>query len=85
MSDSLPNLGPDDVDRLGQALLTLAGELWVVKDRVRVLEALLTEAGLVAPDAVSQYQPGSTLSAELADERQRLIRQLLDTLAPADG
>jgi hypothetical protein len=76
------NLKPADMDRLGQALLTLTKELWVVKDRLRVMESALSDAGVMPPDAVDSYQPGKELSALLATERAELINQIIDTLAP---
>jgi hypothetical protein len=76
------NLKPQDLDRLGQALLTLAKELWIVKDRVRVLEAALADANIIVADTVDRYEPGPELAAELELERARLIEELLDTLAP---
>lgn len=76
------NLQPEDIDRLGQALLTLTRELWIVKDRVRVLEAALAKAGVLGATAVDQLQPDSALQAELAAERARLIDTVLDALAP---
>jgi hypothetical protein len=74
------NLKPEDMDRLGQALLTLTQELWVVKDRVRVLEAALAEAGVVPPDTVSKFQPDEALTQELAEERAQLISSVLGAL-----
>jgi hypothetical protein len=82
MGDSNRNLQPEDIDRLGQALLTLTRELWVVKDRVRVLEAALAQAGVLGSDAVNQLQPDAALQAELAAERARLIDTVLAALAP---
>lgn len=76
------NLQPEDIDRLGQALLTLTRELWIVKDRVRVLEAALANAGVLGATAVDQLQPDSALQAELAAERARLIDTVLDALSP---
>jgi hypothetical protein len=76
------NLQPEDIDRLGQALLTLTRELWVVKDRMRVLEAALANAGVLGVNAVDQLQPDSALQAELAAERARLIDSVLAALAP---
>ena len=76
------NLRPEDIDRLGQALLTLTGELWIVKDRLRVLEAVLQESGIVVPEAVDQFEPGEALQSELATDRTALIERILDTLAP---
>lgn len=75
------NLRADDIDRLGQALLTLTSELWVTRDRVRILEAALVNAGVLSADAVNQLQPDAALQAELDAERARLIDALLTTLA----
>jgi hypothetical protein len=80
MSDS--NLRPEDIDRLGKALLTLSGELWIVKDRVRVLEAALVNAGVLSAEAVKQLQPDAALQKELSIERARLIDAVLAALAP---
>jgi hypothetical protein len=75
------NLRREDIDRLGQALLTLTSELWVTRDRVRILEAALVNAGVLTADAVNQLQPDAALQAELDTERARLIDALLATLA----
>ncbi len=70
------NLRAEDIDRLGQALLSLTRELWVVKDRVRILEAALVEAGTLAPDTVDRLQPDPRLArnagsgAGAADQRR---------------
>jgi hypothetical protein len=82
MTDS--NLRPEDIDKLGQALLTLTSELWIAKDRVRMLEAALVNAGVLGADAVSLLQPDTALLTELAAERARLIDTVLASLAPAD-
>ena len=74
------NLKPEDMDRLGQALITLTKELWVTKDRVRILEAALADAGVIAPDAVSSFQPDDELTEELAADRAQLIEQVLGAL-----
>ena len=76
------NLRTEDLDRLGQALITLTKELWVVKDRVRVLEATLTDAGVMVPGAVDRFQPDTELSTSISAERAQLIQQVLGALAP---
>ncbi len=76
-------LTADDVDRLGQALLTLTQELWVLRDRQMVLEAALAEAGVLAPDAIDRHVPGAELAASLADERRRLLDTVLAALGTA--
>jgi hypothetical protein len=76
------NLRTEDIDRLGQALITLAKELWVVKDRVQVLEATLADAGIIAPDAVDRFQPDEEMIKSLNADRALLIEQVLGALAP---
>lgn len=75
-------LSPAQVDDLGRALLVLARELWVTKDRQRVLEAVLEERGIAVADAVRDYQPKDALADELAAERQRFTREVMRALAP---
>lgn len=74
-------LRAEDLDRLGQALLTLTKELWVLRDRQRILEAALAEAGVLAADLLDTYEPSAELQAALREERQQLIATVLDTLA----
>ena len=80
MADS--NLRPEDIDRLGKALITLSSELWVTKDRLRILEAALVNAGVLSAGAVNQLQPDAELQKELTTERARLIDAVLAALAP---
>ena len=75
-------LAPDQLDDVANALLVLARELWVLKDRQRVLEALLAENGIVAPGAVRDHQPGPALAAELEIERIRYTNALMAALCP---
>lgn len=78
------NLRAEDIDKLGQALLTLTRELWVVKDRVRVLEAALVDAGSLTPDAVDRLQPEPGLAQTLEAERGQLINAVLAALETRD-
>jgi hypothetical protein len=74
------NLRAEDLDRLGQAIITMTKELWVVKDRVRILEAALAEAGVLVPDAVDKFQPGEELAQSLSADRALLIEHVLGAL-----
>ena len=78
------NLRPEDIDQLGQALITLTKELWVIKDRVRVLETVLADAGIVTPDAVDTFQPDEALQEILDKDRAQLINQVLGALERKD-
>ena len=73
-------LRPEDIDRLGRAVITLTKELWIAKDRVRVLEAALVEAGVLSSDAVDRLQPDDTLAAALEQDRADLIDSILEAL-----
>jgi hypothetical protein len=64
-------LTPDQLDNLGFALIELAKELWVIKDRQMVTEALLSEKGLLAD--LDAYQPGPDLADRIAAERKRFL------------
>ncbi len=64
------------------AFLSMARELWIMKDRQRVLEALLARHGILAPEAVSAWQPDAALQAELDRECRAFLDRLLADLNP---
>jgi len=85
MSEETPNnLRDTDVDRLGKALLTLARELWAVKDRQKILEAVLEDVlkdqGASVADRIEKYQPDVELAERLAKDRAVYINSLLASL-----
>jgi hypothetical protein len=75
-------LGPDQVDDLARAVLTLAREVWVLRDRQRVLEAVLGDKGIDVAQAVEHYQPSAELQAQLDAERKTFVQALMQALAP---
>jgi hypothetical protein len=75
-------LAPGQLDDVANTLLVLARELWVVKDRQRVLEALLADHGVLVPGAVADHQPGPALAAELEIERTRYTAAIIESLCP---
>lgn len=70
------------LDELGRAVLFLARELWVTRDRLAVLEAVLDARGLDVSAAVADHQPDAALAARLAAERKALVEGLMATLCP---
>lgn len=54
----------------------LMAELWVVKDRLTVLEHLLEEKGLLETKAVSDFLPEGNLADHLDRERERYIKRI---------
>ena len=71
-------LTPDQIDNLGFALIALTKELWVVKDRQLITEALLKEKGVLAD--LDAYQPDEALKTKLAVERDRFLGDLMTAL-----
>ena len=75
-------IGAGRSDRVGLALLTMAHELWVIKDRQMVTEALLQEHGLL--QALDSYQPDAALAARIGAERDRFTRSITTVLATGE-
>jgi hypothetical protein len=70
----------DGVDQLVTMVLELATELWVVRERVFVIEAVAAQQGLPLKDAVEAYKPSEAERAELERMRGTMMNQLFRTL-----
>lgn len=77
-------LQPGQLDDLGRALLLLARELWVTKDRQRILEAVLEAKGIAVAEAIRDHRPDPALDAELKAERDAFAGALVAALCPPD-
>jgi len=64
-------------DELARMVVGLTEELWILRDRVMVLEQVLTDSGALQQTAVDEHVPGEDLHGRLGLERQRLIRRVL--------
>lgn len=73
-------LQPEDIDKVGAAVWTLAKELWVLKDRQTVTEAVLKARGIDITAEVDAFKPDAQLEARLLAERQALISKLTQDL-----
>jgi hypothetical protein len=69
------------MDQLVSMMLELAAEVWVVKERVFVLESVLGQHGIAARDAVEAYVPTADEQQTLAAMRAAMTAQLFRTLA----
>jgi hypothetical protein len=68
-------------DRATQLALTLARELWVVKDRLLVLEAVLASEGFAGLSArIDAFQPDEATRAAIDAERKRFIGEVTASL-----
>ncbi|MFZ9477277.1 MAG: hypothetical protein ACO29T_00085 [Steroidobacteraceae bacterium] len=73
-------------DRATQLALTLARELWVVKDRLLVLESVLASEGFSGLSArLDAFQPDAATRASIDAERKRFIAEVTAALdSPPD-
>lgn len=67
------------IDDLGEAIIALTRELWVLSDRQAVLEAVMAEAG-VPVERIDRYQPDEAMTARLTARRQKLLDTVLSAL-----
>ncbi|MBP01359.1 MAG: hypothetical protein CMM25_00910 [Rhodospirillaceae bacterium] len=72
---------PEDIDKLGQAILTLTQELWAVRDRQIIVEQVLKEKGIDISESVDKYIPSHTIEETLKTSRQNLIKKILQDIS----
>lgn len=64
----------DIVARQNVQLLT---ELWMVKDRLAVLEKLLTQSGVLKEDAINRFTPEGDFAKTLEHERAAYVERVV--------
>jgi|DEB0MinimDraft_10_1074344.scaffolds.fasta_scaffold133417_2 NAD(P)H-nitrite reductase large subunit len=69
-------LRPEDIDKVGQALLTVTQELWALRDRQMVTEEVLKEKGIDISEAIDTHKPSPELEAKLRDARTELVKKV---------
>jgi len=82
-------LTPNDTaarrDPAAQLALLLAKELWVLKDRQMVLEAVLSQNGIPVRELVERYQPSDADRQTIDAARKRFAADVVAALeAPGD-
>jgi predicted NAD/FAD-binding protein len=70
------------IEDIAQAFVSLASELWIVKDRMAVLEQVLDRHGIPAPAAVEAYAPQGEFKATLDAERRAWAQRMIAALFP---
>jgi len=87
MSESKPVPAPNPaffdhpaIDHLIAVTLELGAELWVHKERARVLERLLAEKGVITADAIDSYASTPEEIAALRAERDAFVQRLYGIL-----
>jgi len=70
----------DGMDQLLSMVLELAAELWVVRERVFVVEAVLQTKGVAVSEAIEAFVPTAEQQATLAAMRADMTAQLFRSL-----
>ena len=68
------------VDRMMGVVMALAGEVYVLRDRVRCLEAALTGQGVLAPGALDAFESTQEQARADAQDRDAFVAHLMDNL-----
>ncbi len=80
-----PTLNEADVANLGQALLALTREVWVLTDRVLVTEEVLRRRGIDIAHDIETFQPDAEMQERLNEKGKRLVASVVNALAGIEG
>ncbi len=76
-----PTLTADDMPGVGQAVLTLTHELYVLIDRIAALEAVLERHGLNVSKEIEAFKPNADQQQQLNDRGRALVARVTNALA----
>ena len=65
------------LDRAVAMIMTLAAELWVIKDRLRGLEVLLAERGMLPDGSLDHYEASAAEKDRMDAERRAYAAELM--------
>lgn len=70
-------LAPTDVDDLARMTMALAQEVWVMRDRMAIMERLLAERCDVGPADIDDYVGDAAFKTDVAQLRERFVGRVL--------
>lgn len=70
-------LNEDNIDDLGRMVNALLSELWIMRDRMAVLETLLAKAGVVQADAIENFSYTPEQESEVEKLRDRMVASVV--------
>lgn len=70
-------LNEHNVDDLGRMVTALLSELWIMRDRMVVLESILEKAQLLESDAIERFAYTPAQEAEVEKLRDRIVASVL--------
>ena len=68
------------LDRAMGMVMTLAAELYVARDRLRVLESVLVERGVLEPGELERFEVPPSQQAEWDADRDAFVKALMDNV-----
>lgn len=68
------------LDRALGMVMALAAELYVTRDRLRSLERVLEETGVLEAGRLDAYRPDEAERAALAEDRDAFVAHLMESL-----
>ncbi len=72
-----PNLSSQEIEALAATQTEMLSELWILRDRVLVLEHLLAEAGILQPGQIDDFAPPDELTKKLDAERDLFVARVV--------
>ena len=76
-----PTLTADEMPGVGQAVMTLTHELYVLIDRVAALEAVLERHGLRVGEEIEAFKPTEEQQQRLNERGRALVARVTNALA----
>jgi len=73
----MPYLGDEVSENLVHMNTELLSELWILRDRVTVLEHLLEQKGTINREDLNNYVPSDALADELENERNAIVKRVI--------
>jgi len=71
-----PITGSEDMDSLMRINTELMSELWILRDRVMVLERVLEENGILEKKSIDNYEPSGEIAEYFDRERESFVRRV---------
>ncbi len=68
------------IDRLMGMVMSLAAEVYILRDRTQALEEMLEQSGTLHPGAIEHWQPGPERQADLTAERDAFIARIMEPI-----
>ncbi len=68
------------IDNLIAVTMELGAELWVQRERMRVIEQLLSENGVVTREAIERYEASPEERERVRSERDAFVQRLYGLL-----